>query len=707
VAGSLKDTHAYAYTYIMTLLTRQHNGFNTTLSSWDMVALKYLPLVRAREIRLIDILPGAFTETLRIHIYHSTLSETNSSPFDALSYVWGSPNDLVMVSTHVTSTEGVVGSHELFINQNLATALKHLRYSDASRTVWADAICINQSDYAERAQQVLMMGDIYRCARKVVAFLGPEKDDSSYALELIEQLSDMIEVDFASGHVEPSPGSPSEPGWADMQQDLPFRHRELLAVYHLIHREWFERLWIRQEIGLGGRHGVLLCGNKELLWPSFCRAIFAIMRKPIISNVIADVFDAVQYRAFRDRLGKADTVALYSVRAFRFINLRRQIGRSICSDQRDCIYAVLGQLRETDQIGIIPDYTKTVTEVYVDATQKHIRHFGNLLVLGQCELSESESKSALQLPSWVPDWSSPMLSSPVHEVLPPLFQLLPALASMDDQLLRAYGVRCDTVRRVVKVYDELLHNESDAEIALRLQKVLSEVDDDDVVRDAYGNRDCVLEAYCRTLWLDNFVDRWHPPVPHEAPYQDCLVLIRALVDSDIAAAEPSTLPNAARCLDRVREACWGRALVVSEDGRLGLAPGSVAVGDEVCLFFGFQKPIVLHPVANSSSALALQHRVVGECYLHGMMQGEPILGELPKHVRGLLNANGLVSLRSAGFINDLTKVMRKEDPRMEPFLAGLVEKGLLLKPTLEELKQREALDVLVKAGFPVQIFNLV
>jgi len=49
--------------------------------------------------------------------------------------------------------------------------------------VWADGICINQDDLKERQQQVSMMGDIYRKAARVITYIGPEKDDSSSAID--------------------------------------------------------------------------------------------------------------------------------------------------------------------------------------------------------------------------------------------------------------------------------------------------------------------------------------------------------------------------------------------------------------------------------------------------------------------------------------------------------------------------------------------
>ncbi|KAK7402762.1 hypothetical protein QQX98_011471 [Neonectria punicea] len=58
--------------------------------------------------------------------------------FDCLSYVWGSQDD--PVSAFVESTTGqTIGS--LKLGQNLAAALRHLRYEDKSRTLWVDVAC--------------------------------------------------------------------------------------------------------------------------------------------------------------------------------------------------------------------------------------------------------------------------------------------------------------------------------------------------------------------------------------------------------------------------------------------------------------------------------------------------------------------------------------------------------------------------------------
>jgi Heterokaryon incompatibility protein (HET) len=47
---------------------------------------------------------------------------------------------------------------------------------------WIDAICIDQSSIAERSHQVSRMKEIYKTAKEVVAWLGPEAKKSELAI---------------------------------------------------------------------------------------------------------------------------------------------------------------------------------------------------------------------------------------------------------------------------------------------------------------------------------------------------------------------------------------------------------------------------------------------------------------------------------------------------------------------------------------------
>ncbi|KAF2029764.1 heterokaryon incompatibility, partial [Setomelanomma holmii] len=86
-----------------------------------------------------------------------------SPSYDTVSYVWGS-ND----SASCIECDGM----SLPITHNLGDALRKLRDPMSVRSLWVDAICINQKDEVERASQVQLMGLIYWTARQVHVWLG-------------------------------------------------------------------------------------------------------------------------------------------------------------------------------------------------------------------------------------------------------------------------------------------------------------------------------------------------------------------------------------------------------------------------------------------------------------------------------------------------------------------------------------------------------
>lgn len=60
-----------------------------------------------------------------------------------------------------------------------------LRHCKSARTIWVDAICINQSDVKERNHQVHIMQRIYTNAASVVVWLGPADGSSRAAMDFI------------------------------------------------------------------------------------------------------------------------------------------------------------------------------------------------------------------------------------------------------------------------------------------------------------------------------------------------------------------------------------------------------------------------------------------------------------------------------------------------------------------------------------------
>ena len=150
------------------------------------------------EIQLMTLLPGTFGSRICLPIDSTVLSENSVPEYEALSYAWGSAKR----SANIDVVEAG-GESALAVTRNLAEALQYLRYKDRPRVLWIDAICVDQNNISERGHQVVRMAKIYPQASRVVLWLGPERDDSACAVQVLDTLGSTIEVDWAAMQVKP------------------------------------------------------------------------------------------------------------------------------------------------------------------------------------------------------------------------------------------------------------------------------------------------------------------------------------------------------------------------------------------------------------------------------------------------------------------------------------------------------------------------
>lgn len=134
----------------------------------------YSPLSpSSREIRLVTMAPG-LTETLNDDTLECALTHTSlpsASPdgldlsieYETVSYVWGDANRRAFI---------YLDRELVSVPWSSEQVLRSVRRSDRPRTIWIDAVCINQSDLVERSQQVAIMADIYRSGSQNIVYLG-------------------------------------------------------------------------------------------------------------------------------------------------------------------------------------------------------------------------------------------------------------------------------------------------------------------------------------------------------------------------------------------------------------------------------------------------------------------------------------------------------------------------------------------------------
>jgi hypothetical protein len=83
--------------------------------------------------------------------------------YETLSYVWGARTGDRLI---------LCNGKELYITENCESALRQLRFARKSRTIWVDAICINQTDELEKNKQVGLMDEIYKNSTHLRIWLG-------------------------------------------------------------------------------------------------------------------------------------------------------------------------------------------------------------------------------------------------------------------------------------------------------------------------------------------------------------------------------------------------------------------------------------------------------------------------------------------------------------------------------------------------------
>jgi len=318
-------------------------------------AKRYLhkPLQTPDSIRVLELLPGNSGSALscRIHEIHRTNSDVD---FEAISYVWGSP--IPACYLHEVESNSM-----LSITESLYLALCALRYPDRSRIIWADAVCINQSDKVEKSLQVNNMGSVYATARRVVVWLGNEDFSKTFkALKGLKKASDngMSTVNF--------------------KLTRPVDN-VVVAVLRTIGTPWFTRLWIIQEFVLA--KDVRFCaGNQYISIDTLDNAMDNSHYKVIFDTTSPfacesyEKFTTVQ-SLFKFRLMWRSGIHSMSLHdCFRWVH---SISTK-CTDERDRIYALLGLVQGPTRI--VPNYSLTVTNVFLEFTWSEITT-GNVDIL--------------------------------------------------------------------------------------------------------------------------------------------------------------------------------------------------------------------------------------------------------------------------------------------------------------------------------------
>ncbi|KAG5766326.1 hypothetical protein H9Q72_005629 [Fusarium xylarioides] len=283
--------------------------------------------------------------TIDLALYELPPLNPAQPAFEALSYVWGRQRDPV-----VATVEGKAGEPlgNINLGNNLAEALRSLRYQDKERVLWVDAICINQNDDAERATQVLRMSSIYQDCSRVIIWLGPEKHDIKLLFSELAKIGSHIEK-TTNGLIMSSPDT-TDFSWWQSEEPVSFSDEVWSAMKKFGHRSWFHRLWTVQEAIMANRDSIVQSGDAIISWFLFRRAFACLRHKNEMP--MARISISVMRSVATNPIGAtlAHTLDAYQPQ--------------LCSDSHDKIYGLLAILPPRFASQIKPDYEQPVDELY-------------------------------------------------------------------------------------------------------------------------------------------------------------------------------------------------------------------------------------------------------------------------------------------------------------------------------------------------------
>jgi hypothetical protein len=318
------------------------------------MAIKYSPIDEEIDIRLVKLDPGNLTDPIYCTLHFASFSA--NSQYQALSYTWGKATD--------GFKRIYIDGEAVEVRANLYEALKSLRQpSGPERHLWIDSLCINQADDQERSQQVGRMSEIYSQAEEVLIWLGNECGNSDLAMGSIRKISAL-----ASGTAE----TPKERTLiADYR-----RHRAAwAAIGKLCQRGYWQRMWIIQEVQLA-RELYIYCGGRSASWNALKDTLDLVNRclacKDLAEEkILLDIANSLAARLESHRLKRESHGSTLK-------ELLHDCRDSLCTDQRDKIYALVGLASDCQdgQLGI--DYSKSLAQVYKDVMKLYSLHgFGD------------------------------------------------------------------------------------------------------------------------------------------------------------------------------------------------------------------------------------------------------------------------------------------------------------------------------------------
>jgi hypothetical protein len=438
-----------------------------------------IPCDKSSHIRLVQLKPGRRDQDVSVQIVPVPFDKAPT--YEAISYAWGEVN-----VTEPVSVNGV----KCRIPVNLLAFFRQRQSMPDQSPLWIDALCIDQTNPADKEAQILHMARIYCRCTQFTIWLGEESETSALAVNALTRIGKMERVNHF----------------------FELKGRARNAIIEFLNRSWWTRVWIVQEVAMAANPGVarILCGKRELRWLTMARA--ALHLKDIAdfhTDADMDVNPLLELtltlESARHRHNDTNIIDGPTLLDLLIQNRDRK-----ASDPRDKVFALLGLLRNHEwQVQIQPDYHISWAELYRKVVVAEVQTTWSLNILRYCSPPRDIS---LDESSWAPDWSRVsrrrlLKAPPNHRRYCAAADFVADEAFFMGRTLTTKGHVVDTIVSsfpLPQIYYtdvlsqiELLKAISDCKTSLLALSSGQNIN-------LYGDLDAQCEALWRTVFLDHF-----------------------------------------------------------------------------------------------------------------------------------------------------------------------------------------------------------
>ena len=409
-----------------------------------------------------------------------------------------------------------------------------------------------------------------------------------------------------------------------------------MALHDVAKRPWFHRVWIIQELAMA-KEATMLIGDWSLPWEAFECAWDFVHKDLALMNGItpydspttsaSNVFNLILTRA-----------QVQECNSDSFIQVLTRHSHALATDSRDKIFSLVGLSPDAE---LEVNYENSTSQVFQRTALQILQSSQNVDMLSFSAVHPGAAGSIL--PSWVPDWRTGDISLSLATTIDskPLFGFQAAadskcsvITSGDGSKVLLLGYELDSIDiagdamspyRYVSPFSIL----DDGWTLEQWQRIFRA--NSDGIYKATG--ETVRDVFWKSLIFGTENNDWdikklmEPKswilklfyslrLPHKSlPIKILSFCILTLVDIGLMVSG-SRLSN--KDLELFLQIIYGRRMIKTKNGYIGLASRNVKVGDIIFLLKGGSVPYILR----KNNKAADEYIFVGDGYVHGVMWGE-------------------------------------------------------------------------------------